>query len=58
MLTVLKHRWAEADPSYSSLDAVFNGTAKEGRRNDPNYHHFRPGKERDNDSDVLTHAEA
>lgn len=57
VLAILKHRWTEAEPSHSSFDAVFNGTAQEGRKTDPSYYHLRPGKALDNNTDVLTHAE-
>lgn len=59
IFAILKVRWKEADPNYSSFDANFNGDSNRERRIDPSYYHLRPGKKIDlPDFDVLTHAEA
>lgn len=58
VLAVLKHRWTEPDPRYSSFEAVFNDNDDRGRRSDPSYYHIHVGKEVQTDLDVLSHAEA
>lgn len=58
VLAILKHCWKEADPNYSSFDAVFNGRADKGRRDDPSYYHIRPGAKRETEFDVFDHTEA